>query len=558
MHNWLDPTLYPQLGISDHPIRASHNGVSRVEYCPNDDDVTATSDNRPSNRQLYYTQRGGGCDPDPDNPDGDCQYYAAAQPTYPFHSLQERVIALWDHTLYCAQDLYLAPCDAVHWLACNPTQQGIVAVLDQEALSLLELFRSVSRCRDAVQQWTSASRHQCDQPAVIQCARMVALFAALGLLIDKDKCDTANQSQIAGESRTLSVWLHITNACNMACTYCYVAKSSEHMTADAGKRAIDAVVRSALRASYQQLHLKYARGETALRLPQMLQLHDYAQQQAHQHHLRLSATLLSNGAALIPRTIQQLKQRHIGVIISLDVIDANHDIQRPLVNGMGSFRLVDRAITRLLEQGLVPHINVVVSNYNLSGLPDLIAYLFARDLPFAFSYYRENGCSASFTDLQCSESRMIEGMMTALPYIEQHLPPRRIYQSLIDKASFAAPHHYTCGARRNYLIIDQQGGIARCQTEITQTITTVDAEDPLQDIRRQQEGAQVLDVDEKEGCRDCNWRYWCGGGCAVLHYRLTGRNNIYSPNCGIYKALFPAVLCLESLRLLTYSDAINL
>jgi len=229
-----------------------------------------------------------------------------------------------------------------------------------------------------------------------------------------------------------------------------------------------------------------------------------------------------------------------------------------LLNGMGSFRLVDQAITRLLAHELVPYINVTVSQRNLAGLPNLVAYLLERDLPFAFSYYRENDCSATLTDLQFSEEQMIAGMKTVFTYIEQHLTPRRVYSSLIDKASLTAPHHKTCGVGHNYLVIDQHGGIAKCQTEITQTITTIDADDPLQEIRMQKAGAQVLDVDEKEGCSTCNWRYWCGGGCAVLTYGLTGRNDIRSPNCGIYKALFPEALRLEALRLLKYTPGLAL
>lgn len=384
-------------------------------------------------------------------------------------------------------------------------------------------------------------------------AQMVALFVALGLIIDICQYENALLVASSYTSSTLSAWLHVTNACNMRCSYCYIGKSTEHMADNVGKRAIDAVFRSAIRSGYQQVRLKYAGGEASLRFPEVLALHDYALQQAKQHGLQFSATLLSNGAALIPRVIQQLKLRAISVAISLDGVGEDHDKQRPLLNGMGSFRFVDRAITRLLEHDLIPHVNVTVSQRNLSGLPTLVAYLLERDLPFSFSYYRENDCSVSLTDLQFSEERMIAGMKAAFTYIEQHMTPRRVYSSLIDKASLTAPHHQTCGVGRNYLVIDQHGGVAKCQMEITQTITTIDAEDPLQDIRRHQTGAQVVDVDEKEGCRSCNWRYWCSGGCAVLTYRLTGRNDIRSPNCGIYKALFPEALRLEALRLLKYT-----
>ncbi|HEY4032612.1 MAG TPA: SPASM domain-containing protein, partial [Ktedonobacteraceae bacterium] len=116
----------------------------------------------------------------------------------------------------------------------------------------------------------------------------------------------------------------------------------------------------------------------------------------------------------------------------------------------------------------------------------------------------------------------------------------------------------TCGVGRNYLVIDQRGGVAKCQADIKQTVTTIDRDDPLQVIRDDLKGIQSLSVDEKEGCRTCEWRYWCTGGCPLLTYRATGRYDVKSPNCNIYKALFPEVLRLEALRLLQYESPVSL
>ena len=44
----------------------------------------------------------------------------------------------------------------------------------------------------------------------------------------------------------------------------------------------------------------------------------------------------------------------------------------------------------------------------------------------------------------------------------------------------------------------------------------------------------------------------------LLTYRATGRFDVKSPNCNIYKALFPGVLHLEALRLLRYEEPIAL
>jgi uncharacterized protein len=522
MHIWLDPALYQQENLS----------------------------------QSTFSVKGGRYDSDCSDDcvnDCDCSCYLHGIIVSPYTS-QERVLSVWNHELRCSQDLYLEQCDDAHWLVCNPVRQGSVAVLDEEAHALLEIFRGGYSLQNLTEPWVNVGEHEGDLQPLLSKAQLVMLFITLGLVIDTCQADKGGTVSLLGEPSTLSAWLHMTNACNMSCSYCYIAKSTEHMSEDVGTRSVDAVLRSAIRYGYQKVRLKYAGGEALLRLPQILILHDYAVQQAEQHGLQVSATMLSNGAALTPRAIQQLQKRNISVMISIDGIGAAHDSQRPLLNGKGSSHLVQRAIMRLLENNLVPHINVTISHRNLSGLVDLVAYLLKHDLPFSFSYYRENDCSATFSDLQFSEKQMIAGMKVAFAYIQDHLTPRKIYVSLLDKASLAAPHHHTCGAGRDYLVIDQHGGVAKCQVEIAQTITTIEADNPLQEIRAYQEGTQVLDVDSKEGCRTCNWRYWCGGGCAVLTHRLTGRNDIRSPNCGIYKALFPEALRLEALRLLKYTS----
>ena len=137
--------------------------------------------------------------------------------------------------------------------------------------------------------------------------------------------------------------------------------------------------------------------------------------------------------------------------------------------------MVDRTISRLLAHDLRPSINVTVSQRNIADLTALLSYILERDLHFTLSYYRDNDCSSSITDLQFSEAQMIAGMRAAFSYIEHHLPRRRIINSLIDKGNMRAPHHYTCGIGRNYLVINQRGEVAKCQADITQVVTTIQA-----------------------------------------------------------------------------------
>jgi uncharacterized protein len=460
--------------------------------------------------------------------------------------LEEELQHLYIHTFVCIDVLHIQKCTEGMWLVCNPIGSGAVAVIDADLYMLLVCFRSPRTLLDVI-------GSPFENP--VQVAQAVAIFTHLGFLRDLDQPLAPFDQE---QPQSLAAWLHVTNACNLRCDYCHVHKNSEHMADDTSKRAVDALIRSAVSYRYNGIHLTYAGGEATLRFPQVIVTHDYALQQCQKFGLSLSSSMLSNGVALPVRYIQQLKQRQISLMISLDGIGAQHDQQRPFVNGQGSFTFVDRTIIRLLEYGLTPYINVTVTQRNLAELPSLLAYLLRHDLPFGLNYYRDNDCSTHVSDLQFDNEQMITGMRAAFAYIEEHLPPRSLLSGLIDKARTWAPHRYACGVGRNYLAIDQHGGVAKCQVDITATVTTINAENPLRVIRENRQGVTAVAVEEKAGCRDCDWRYWCSGGCPLLTYRMTGRSDVKSPNCSIYKALFPEALRLEGLRLLKYMQPVVL
>jgi uncharacterized protein len=475
-----------------------------------------------------------------DDCSGDCRL-TDTRPSRVSLPLFEDMLSLQEQGLQRAASLYFQKCSDERWLICNPVGEGQVAIVDASALALLEQFCGTMTLHDVVRKNAGSSA------ALLE--KLVTLFYKLGFL---HTVQLPQQTHTWNEPETLSAWLHVTNACNLRCQYCYLDKTSEHMKDDTARRAIDAVFRAAELHHFKSVKLKYAGGEASLYLKHVIELHDYAAEKAQEYGCTFGATLLSNGVVVSQKAIDQLKARRIGVTISLDGIGAYHDRQRPFIGGQGSFKYVDRTITRLLANGIVPHITVTVSQRNLGGLLDLMQYILEREMSFKLSYYRENECSTRMGDLQFSEGQMITTMRAVFALIERELPRRQLLDSLIDRASLSDTHRHTCGVGRNYLVIDQDGGVAKCQMEIQRTITTIDAVDLLQEVRDDRRGVQGLSVEDKEGCRACEWRYWCTGGCPLVTYRATGRYDVKSPNCNIYKALFPEVLRLEALRLLKY------
>lgn len=352
----------------------------------------------------------------------------------------------------------------------------------------------------------------------------------------------------------LTSWLHLTDRCNLRCSYCYLPHVREDMSSETGRAAIDAIFRSAVANGFKQVKLKYAGGEPLLRFPLVEELHTYAQQLAERNGIELEGVVLSNGTLLTVAIVESLKSLGLRLMISLDGLGQYHDSHRPYAGGRGSFTDVADAVDLALSNDLSPTISVTVSSRTAAGLPEVMAWILSRDIPFSLNFYRENELSASHEDMQIDEEKIIQGMLAAFKVIENILPRRPFLGGIVDRANLSSAHTHTCGVGQNYLVFDQNGQVAKCQMHIRKPVTDVHAEDPLALIRADQIGIQNLPVLEKDGCKTCEWKHWCAGGCPLTTHRATGRYDVKSPNCKIYKALFPEALRLEGLRLLKYQD----
>lgn len=372
---------------------------------------------------------------------------------------------------------------------------------------------------------------------------------ALGLLVAQGQAlpppDPADE---------LVAWLHVTNACNLRCTYCYVNKSDEAMSAETAFAAVDAVLRSARRHGYRKVLIKYAGGEASLNLSLVEELHRYVLEQAARADSALRGVVLSNGVGLSRAKMERLQALGVRLMISLDGPREVHDAQRPRLGGQGSFDAVIAGIERAQQIGIDLTVSITVTGASSVGLPEVVKWLLERNVHFSLNFYRECDSSARFDVLQLEEQRLIEGMRGAYQVIEGCLPRYSLLGSLLDRSHLGTRHDRACAVGENYLVINQRGQIAKCQMEIERPVTNIWVQDPLEAIRLDTAGVQNVPVDDKEGCRTCQWRYWCAGGCAVATFRATGRYDIKSPNCAVYKALYPEVIRLEGLRLIAQAQ----
>jgi uncharacterized protein len=469
-----------------------------------------------------------GSHPERQQDDCDCDC-ACAQP------IQARPTLDLDYDLprWKARHFYETPLDENFTAIANPLGPFSVVVLDAKAMQFVDGLRKDTFPAASVNpEYTAALLH----------------LATVGLLM-KDGEDSCNP-----ETDTLAAWLHLTDRCNLRCSYCYLPHVREDMSLETGCAAVDAIFRSATLHGYKIIKLKFAGGEPLLQFPLILELHAHARELAKIHGIDLEEVVLSNGTLLTEQMARTLKSLNIRLMISLDGLGNYHDTHRPYAGGHGSFADVAEAVEIALANGLTPNISITISSRTIDGLPDVMQWVLDRDLPFSLNYYRENELSASNVDMKLDEEKIIRGMLTTFKVIEANLPRRSVLGGIIDRANLSAAHTHTCGVGQNYLVFDQHGQIAKCQMHIRKPITNLHVVDPLAVIRADKIGVQNLSVEEKEGCKTCEWKNWCAGGCAIATVRATGRYDVKSPNCNIYKALFPEAVKLEGLRLLKYAD----
>jgi uncharacterized protein len=420
--------------------------------------------------------------------------------------------------------LYRAPLPDDYELLFNPAGTGAIATLNEAARQRFARF---------------------DRPRPLVTG-MDQQLAALRLLTPD--CGAVEPPQTV--SQTLTAWLHVTDACNLRCPYCYVRDRGREMDGTTGRAAVEAVVRSAEIHGFRSVKLKYAGGEPTLRWPLVRALHAYARTLAERAGLKLRATVLSNGTHSTNAMVDWFLDQNVRLMISLDGIGPVHNAQRPFADGRGSFTQVAHTIDQAVACGLSPYLSVTVTDQNVEHLADAVAFALARDLRFNLNFVRDVR-STSRLAVPSVQQRWIEGLTNALSVIEAELPRDRILDGLLDRSLLSAPHAYPCGAGRNYVVIGPHGTVARCQMAMDQSVTDVGEADPLMTVQKADHSFYNIAVDERSQCRECAWRYVCAGGCPILAKSVDG-TLVPSPYCKIYRALFPQLLRLEGLRLLKW------
>ena len=354
----------------------------------------------------------------------------------------------------------------------------------------------------------------------------------------------------------LGVWLHITNQCNLCCTYCYVWKTPDKMSNEIAKKSVKKIIKSAKKHGLEKITFKFSGGEPLLELATVLELVSLARKLAQKVKIKTDFVVLTNGVLLSKKIANILKKEKIRVAVSLDGLEKYHDAQRIFPNGKGSFKFVEKGIKNLQKAKVPFNVSVTITSKNVENIPELTKYLLEHNIPFAFNFYRENPYVKE--KLEGNDKKLVEYLKRAYQIIYKNPPRYSLVNGLLDRVVFKRPHLYTCGMGNSYIVVRQDGKIVSCQMTLEKPIGSIEDEDLIKTMR---EGNFVrpksLTVEGKTPCKNCQWKYICCGGCPLLTFEQKGRHDVNSPYCAAYKALIPEALKVEAKRLIKYGSQVT-
>ena len=384
------------------------------------------------------------------------------------------------------------------------------------------------------------------------------------------------QGNIVKTQRVFNAWLHLTNACNLACPYCYIHKSSNHMEGHVSQKTLDALEETARAGQVDRIHVRFAGGEPMLRFPQLQAYFLEAVERCARHGVQFSAAILTNGTVVPKNAPEWLIQHGISLSISIDGVDDMQNVMRPVKGGGASFERLQAGLAQYLAAGIRPYVLITVGESNLAGIPDLTQWLLEQGLGFRFSLVRDLEWGKGQMDdrhgaelAEAGQVGMLQGenlarvqrtFAEAYARVEAHMLAEHA-AGRRPRVSFRQTHKFcdlelwrpitqACGAGKSYVAISEKGELSPCQAALHHPGTQPIRPESL--LKQAREQTQFLPFERKTlnaDCAKCQFRPSCAGGCPLLLYRREGHVDGRSPYCEVFRAVIPTILRLSALEM---------
>jgi radical SAM protein with 4Fe4S-binding SPASM domain len=341
-------------------------------------------------------------------------------------------------------------------------------------------------------------------------------------------------------SAPISIFLNLTRQCNMRCVYCSAEavrpcrEGNDELSDEELIGLVDLLVEARV------FRYILTGGEPFLRRDLLFRILERLPEWS-------DVTLLTNGSLITDGDARRLATyRHLsGVALSIDAPVEESNAQ---TRGRGFLARTLRGATRLMEQGITPAINCVLSRANQHLLPELIQFLKARGFRrLSVVHVHPVGRAKEQDDLSlgCQERLALSREIAQMAGREKDLritledePWLGLEEaSCRFQGSDRGPAPLLpCSAGVEQCTITADGWVApcnamsdyRCGNIREQGFLTIWRESPRFKAMRALRRTPVAAVSE---CSACEHNRLCRGGCRALAFATTGDLLGFDPTC---------------------------
>lgn len=335
--------------------------------------------------------------------------------------------------------------------------------------------------------------------------------------------------------------LNVSHDCNLKCRYCYGGGGTYqgkkcYMSKEIGELSIDRLFEWSNRSEI--VGITFFGGEPLLNINLIEHLVQYSLEKGQAEGKKLQLSMTSNGTLFTDKIIDFLNKNSIGVLVSMDGPKRVQDVNRPFINGTGSYDVITANVKRLIatRKNVTARATLTKDCLSLDAIVNGL-----REVGFTYVHTEplapDENCSFALSE---GDFEILKNEYDQLgrAFLEQVLRGNPFgFSNIIRTISTiyrSAVRHYPCGAGKNLVAIDPSGGIYMCHrfTGIKDfSLGTI--YDPDFSLQKR---ILKIHVDARKMCQDCWAKHLCGGGCWHENYMYTGYiDEPYNPRCSLFK-----------------------
>ncbi|MFC2028862.1 radical SAM protein [Chloroflexota bacterium] len=341
------------------------------------------------------------------------------------------------------------------------------------------------------------------------------------------------------KTKHLTFWIHITNMCNLRCTYCYIYKNPGEMSKAIIKEILRFLVKEAAEGRLETVTLKFGGGEPVLAFALIRYMVNNAKRMLLPKKVKLRFSMITNGTVLTNEICKFLHEEKFTISVSIDGL-GNFNNERLYPNGIKSVQESLMGIALLQKHKINPYILSVVSNTNVTGLDNLINYMVSRNLSINLILCRaldDNG--NLILDLDLMHQELIPILRKIVRVKDDKLP-----NLTFSTIGLKGRRNRACSGGHTYFVVGHDGKISTCPMAVGPL------EDSSLDIERDFHSvkAAFYPKERHSACKTCIWKYACAGGCDVVA-KKSNDTLTPAPLCNIMKPILKELLFLEGRKI---------